>query len=994
MAQQHLAALHTVFTAEDWSGRLRVASGVDGTVQNSGVPRYQGMSSRHLDAVTTLRPAPDTVLLVARTTQSQLRIAVAARTRGGTGEPPRWREEPGRITHELELELRVGEPVAVEKVVALVTSRDVAISEPAVAAVELLAAAPGFDELLASHEPAWHRLWGRFHFEFVDGPGDAPAAVETLRTLRLCTFHVLQTLSPHTLDLDAGIPARGLHGEAYRGHIFWDELFVFPVLTLRLPGLARALLCYRIRRLDAARRGAREAGRTGAMYPWQSGSDGREETQQVHLNPRSGRWLPDTSHLQRHVGLAVAYNIWQYYQATGDLEFLADHGAEVLLEVARFFAGLAVLDPSRGRYRIRGVMGPDEYSTRYPGAAEPGVDDNAYTNVLTVWLLLRAQDVLEVLPATRRAELLESLALTPAELLRWEDVSMRMYVPIAADGVISQFEGYRDLPELDWDGYRRRYGDIARLDRILEAEGRSVDDYQVSKQADVLMLFYLLSADELRELLERLGYGLAPEAIPRTIEYYTARTAHGSTLSALVLAWVLARMDREQALAPFERALRSDLADIQGGTTAEGVHLGSMAGCVDLVQRCFAGLETRRDALWFNPHWPRRFGPLTLAVQYRGQSLTVAVSGREVTVSAGAGPGAAVRVGCGDEVRELHAGGTVRFRARGGVGVGVEGPVSAGPAALLPPMSRGHSPQHRSQARGEERVMDVGNRAAVVVGVDGSVRATEAVRWGAAEAARRGVAVRLVAAVHGEADRVFNPELVQRYEDLLVERARKALTGAAAEADREAPGVEVQSELVTGHAVAVLREASAQALVVVIGDRGLSKVEGLLAGSVSVALAAHADCPVVVVRGREASGPDGRPVVVGVDGSPAGEAAVAFAYEAASFRQVGLVAVHTWWDLIADPALAPLLDLEAIGDDERVLLAERLAGWAEKYPDVAVERVVTRGRPAHVLLEQAARAQLVVVGSRGRGEFAGLVLGSVSNTLLHRSPCPVAVARS
>ena len=220
-------------------------------------------------------------------------------------------------------------------------------------------------------------------------------------------------------------------------------------------------------------------------------------------------------------------------------------------------------------------------------------------------------------------------------------------MPIAPDGVISQFEGYRDLAELDWADYRRRYGDIQRLDRILEAEGRSVDDYQVAKQADVLMLFYLLSADELRELLERLGYALPPEAIPRTIEYYLARTSRGSTLSALVGAWVLARGDRERALEHFERALRSDIADIQGGTTAEGVHLGAMAGCVDLLQRCFAGRETRHGALWFNPHWPHRFGRLEFAVQYRGQPLTVRVSGREVRVSAEPGPGRAVRIGCG-----------------------------------------------------------------------------------------------------------------------------------------------------------------------------------------------------------------------------------------------------------------------------------------------------------------------------------------------------------
>lgn len=673
MSRSHLAGLHTVFTAEDWSGRLRVASGIDGTVQNTGVERYRSMASRHLDAVTTSEPDPHTLLLVARTTQSGLGVAVGARTRvggdpavpGGAPDriPSRTAREPGRIAHEWDLEMEVGRPVAVEKVIALVTSRDLAMSEPAGAAVSLLAEAEGFDELRESHELAWHQLWRRFHLEFADGQRRQGAGT-ILRTLRLSVFHLLQSISPNNVDLDAGVPARGLHGEAYRGHIFWDELFVFPVLTLRLPGLARALLLYRIRRLDAARRAAREIGQVGAMYPWQSGSDGREESQRVHLNPLSGRWMVDTSRLQRHVGLAVAYSIWQYYQATADREFLADRGAEVVLEIARHFAGRARLEPGDGRYHIRGVMGPDEYSTRYPGASEPGIDDNAYTNVMVVWLLARAKDVLAAVPATRRAELLESLRLGPAELRRWDDVTRRMYVPIGADGVISQFEGYRDLPDLDWEDYRRRYGNIERLDRILEAEGRSVDDYQVSKQADVLMLFFVFSADELRELLERLGYPLPPEAIPRTIEYYLARTANGSTLSALVHAWVLSRAHRDRALQLFERALRSDLADLQGGTTVEGIHLGSMAGCFDLVQRCFAGLETRRDALWFNPLWPRGFGELELTVQYRGQPLTVRVSGHDVTVTAEPGPGGPVRIGCGQEMRELRPGETAVFTAK------------------------------------------------------------------------------------------------------------------------------------------------------------------------------------------------------------------------------------------------------------------------------------------------------------------------------------------
>jgi len=659
MGRRHLAALQTVVVAENWSGRLGVRSGIDGSVTNSGVARYRDMAAHHLRVRTLGEPDPATVLLTATTTQSELLVAVAARTRVDRGRVERVLERSrGLVAHRIELQVRAGEPVTVEKTVALVTSRDVAVSHPAEAAVEALAEAPGFEGLLASHELAWDQLWRRFRIDL-----RGPATVETLRTLRLGLFHVLQTASPHDLDLDAGIPARGLHGEAYRGHVFWDELFVLPLLTLRMPQLARALLHYRVRRLDAARRAARAQGHRGAMYPWQSGSDGREESQWMHLNPMSGRWIPDVSRLQRHVGLAVAFDVWQYYQATGDLDFLAGHGAEVVLEIARFFAGLTEHDATLDRYRIRGVMGPDEYTTRYPGATTPGIDDNAYTNVMAVWLWHRASDALAALPAARRTELLEQLDLGPAELLHWELLRRRLYVPFRPDGVLEQFHGASALPELDLADYRRRYGDLQRLDRILEAEGRSVDDVQVSKQADALMLFYLLSADELRELLGGLGYTLPPDAIRRTIDHHLAHTVHGSTLSALVHAWVLARAHREDALEHFERALRSDLADVQGGTTAEGVHLGAMAGSVDLLQRCFAGLETRADVLWVNPHWPARFGELEFTVEYRGLTLDLRVSGREVRIAAADGPGTPIRVGCGDEVRPLGPGDAVRFTA-------------------------------------------------------------------------------------------------------------------------------------------------------------------------------------------------------------------------------------------------------------------------------------------------------------------------------------------
>ena len=658
MAHEHLGALEATVVAEDWSGRLRVRSGLDGEVCNCGVERYQDLASDHLDVVDAEAVDEAVLLLRVATNASHVRIAEAARTavrrNGAVVEAPREvQRNGGFIAHELAVEVEAGDEVTVEKVVAVHTSRDHAIFEPGVDAVRAVRVAEPFDELLASHMTAWGHLWDRFRFEMrVDD--------EVVQIVRLHLFHLLQTVSPNTIDLDAGVPPRGLHGEAYRGLIMWDELFVFPLLDLRLPALTRALLGYRYRRLPAARRAASEAGHAGAMYPWQSGSNGEEMAQVVHLNPESGRWVPDDTHLQRHIGLAVAYNVWRYYEATGDLAFLADQGAEMLLEIARFFASIATYDHGRDRYEIRGVVGPDEFHTAYPDADEPGLRNNAYTNVMASWLLCRACALPEVLSPQRWSELADTLAVHRDELERWEEISRKLVVPFH-DGVISQFEGYGDLDELAWDELRARHGDLDRLDRLLEAEGDTPNRYQATKQADTLMLFFLFSADELRELLEHLGYTLEPEHTPATIDYYLARTTHGSTLSACVYAWVLARTHRDEARDYFVRALESDIADIQGGTTPEGIHLGAMAGSVDLLQRCFTGLETRGDTLVLDPFWPPELGALETDICYRGHPLTLHVTGERVRVASQPGERAPIRVACGGTSVELRPGETVEL---------------------------------------------------------------------------------------------------------------------------------------------------------------------------------------------------------------------------------------------------------------------------------------------------------------------------------------------
>ncbi|MGZ6863453.1 MAG: glycoside hydrolase family 65 protein, partial [Blastococcus sp.] len=596
------------------------------------------------------------VLLVVETSQSHIRIAEAARTRmfrngARVAENPAVIGGPGRIGHEIVVDVDAEDEITVEKTAAIATSRDHAVSDTATTAVAWLETADSFDEMLRRHVLAWAQLWARFPIELRGGEDD-----RVLPVLRLHIFHLLQTVSPHTPHLDVGVPARGWHGEAYRGHIFWDEMFIFPFLNFERPILASALLEYRHARLGAARAAARAAGYDGAMFPWQSGSNGGEETQEVHLNPKSGRWLPDHSRNQRHVNIAIAYNVWQHYMVTGSTAFLRFTGAELLVEIARFWASVATYNSELGRYEILGVMGPDEYHEAYPDSGEPGLRNNTYTNVMAVWVLQRALEALEVLPAHYRQELVEELMIRDEELDRWRDITRKMKVVFHADGVLTQFEGYEDLLEFDWEGYRERYGNIQRLDRLLEAEGDSADRYKLAKQADMLMLLFLLSRDELRELLRNLGYEMSTDQLARTVTHHLERTSHGSTLSGVVTAWVLARYQPEEAWRFLQQALQSDVADVQGGTTAEGVHLGAMAGTVDIVLRCLTGMRARGPVLRFDPALPPEVKQLKFSVHYRGHRIDVSLAPDHMRLGSRPGVAAPISVLVRDQTVELAPG--------------------------------------------------------------------------------------------------------------------------------------------------------------------------------------------------------------------------------------------------------------------------------------------------------------------------------------------------
>lgn len=661
----HVAGLAVTFEAENWSGSLTVRSVLDGRVANRNVPEYRLLADTHLTPRATAEPDADTVLLEMETSQSGIHIVMAARTRvrlDGIVQHPRRvlvTDAAGWVGHELTLEAREAHAITIEKTVVVCTSRDRAISSPTLAVVNRMRRLPDLAGLVSAHESAWRELWNEFAVVLETGPEQADTRQQL--ALNINTFHVLQSVAAVTADLDAGLPARGLHGEGYRGHIFWDEMFVYPTLSLHRPEISRALLGYRYRRLGEARAAARAAGHQGAMFPWQSGIDGREETPTELFNLRDDEWMPDNSRLQRHVGLAIAYSAWKFFESTGDIGYLVEQGAELIIEIARFFYSMATHDEAADRYDITGVMGPDEFHDGYPDAPGTGLRNNAYTNVMAAWVMQRAVDVVALLSPRYADQMWNRVRLRPGEPDEWQRVGSRLRVPFHADGVISQFEGYEHLKEFDWDGYRARYGAIGRLDLILASEGDHTNNYKLCKQADVLMLLYLFSADELRQVLRSLGYDFPPEAIPRTVEYYRERSSHGSTLSSVVHSWVEARGDRARSWSFLVQALECDLADSQGGTTHTGVHLGAMAGSIDMVTRCYTGLELRNGMLWLHPVIPPEISRIDFTVYFQQQLVRVAVDSAMLRLSVFPGGSAPIMANVEGTAAQLRPGETREF---------------------------------------------------------------------------------------------------------------------------------------------------------------------------------------------------------------------------------------------------------------------------------------------------------------------------------------------
>ncbi len=632
MAEPHYASQRFIIRPRNYSAQITIRSGIDGSIINAGVERYRQLNSKHLKPLSHGNFGKDGIYLQMQTNQSGVHVTEAMRTRVFHSHNEinlnRRTIIQGRekVFQEFTLPLAQGEEYVLEKLVSVYTSRDQGVVDSVLASQEALQKVDRYQDLYIPHTTKWRALWKRFDIEV-----DNTSRIQQL--LRFHIFHLLQTASTYNDDNDAGLPARGLHGEAYRGHIFWDEIYALPFYTIHAPEISRALLMYRYRRLNPAREYARQHGYEGAMFPWQSGSSGYEETQTLHLNPLSKEWGDDYSSLQRHVSIAIAYNILIYYRISQGQDFMDRYGDEMVLEIARFWASITNYNQERDRFEIQGVMGPDEFHEKLPGADSGGLPNNAYTNVMVVWVLDKALELLNTTPEEEALALRAKLSLSNDELERWGNITRKMFIPMEKNGLIHQFEGYRDLKELDWDEYRHKYEDVHRMDRILKAEGLSPDEYQVSKQADVLMIFYMLSPEEVGSIFQKLGYKFSRQNIKTNFDYYLPRTSHGSTLSYVVHSYVAHLIgDYKTGEEFFLKVLHSDYEDIQGGTTAEGIHVGAMGGSLDLFYRCFAGLQIKDDRICFNPRLPEHMNKIKFQIMYNHRWFRVEIDRQRISL--------------------------------------------------------------------------------------------------------------------------------------------------------------------------------------------------------------------------------------------------------------------------------------------------------------------------------------------------------------------------
>jgi kojibiose phosphorylase len=633
---------------ENYSGTISLECMLDGRVNNM-------RNTKHLEVLETAAIAGERngrvpsgeasppLLLRARTLQSRIEVALAASGVLHTDEDLVADHvvirEDSFVGERWQWEAEMGTAYRFDKLVAAASSRDG--DNPAALATARLDAyvKRGVDDLFQAHVRAWGERWEDSDVRVAGSDADQLAA-------RFAVHHLVQSANPE--DERVSIGARGLTGESYKGHVFWDtDIYVVPFFSYTYPEAARSLLMYRYHTLPGARAKARAMDYRGANYAWESADTGEEVTPTFGVGA-GGVIIPIlTGQQEHHITADVTYATWQYWQATGDDDFFQRAGAEIVLDTSRFWAS-RVRRGEDGLYHILEVIGPDEY--------HEGVDDNAFTNVMAQWNLERGLATATLLRERwpqRWAELAESLEIDDAELARWREVAEGMYTGFDPQtGLFEQFRGYFALEDIDLSQFEPR---TASMEVLVGRE--RLQKSQILKQSDVVMLMYLLWDRFPAEVREA------------NFRYYAPRCAHGSSLSPSIHALMAARLGEvELARHYYRQAAEIDLANNMGNASG-GVHTACQGGLWQALVFGFGGLHAGADGVTFDPRPLPEWRELTYGFQWRGRRLmaSAAVSPRSLQVEVRQGEPLPVHVGEGsDHAVTLEPGKAQQFTAQKG----------------------------------------------------------------------------------------------------------------------------------------------------------------------------------------------------------------------------------------------------------------------------------------------------------------------------------------
>ena len=607
--QRHLVVQRQRLTAPPGT-RLTFTTGIDGQVWSLNGDHFATMRAEVHD---------DALAMDMTTTERGLPIAVAHAVRidGGEVHAAEVVEGDRRVMRVMDVEVGADGRLTVEQAMTVHSGNDV--DEPLAASLALAREAieSRYGPLLARHALAWERLWDRIDVR-IEGDPVAQAV------LRYNLYHQVIATPMHADHLPIG--ARGLSCQAYQGAAFWDqEVFNLPMWVHTVPEVARNVMVYRHRTLDGARRKAARLGYRGAFYAWISGDTGDELCPDFFFTDvLTGR--PIRNHFndwQIHISPDIACVIDGYERVTGDRGFVADHGAEIVFEVARFLASFVHLRPADGAYHLLRLQGPDEY--------HENVDDNVFTVEQARVALdeaLRLHGRLTAEDPGRLAELTDRLGLRDEELALWRDIAERLVeiVPDPETGLLEQFTGYFDLEDTTADVLRDR---LLHPDEYWGWPNGVAVHSQVIKQPDVVQLFVNQPERFTREVMEA------------NLEYYLPRTQHGSSLSPPMYALVSARLGRvRQAYELFLKGATVDLlADhhpMPGGTFIGGIHTAACGAAWQVAVLGFGGVHVGDDHVEVSPRLPDGWEGLGFGLQVRGAWLEVRATPSRVELTASA----------------------------------------------------------------------------------------------------------------------------------------------------------------------------------------------------------------------------------------------------------------------------------------------------------------------------------------------------------------------